>query len=99
MTETPIDRLARAAWGKTPTCDLQRVSKGPCSLDDECCCWRVAKDNIRAILREMREPGAGAAAAGTSEVAAMDRRYEQPDTVFLKAWQDAINHILAEGAQ
>lgn len=92
MTETPIDRLARAAWGKTPTCDLQRVSKGPCSLDDECCCWRVAKDNIRAILREMREPS-------DEMLWAAHIKLPPATTQMRNRWRAMIDHILAEGAQ
>lgn len=99
---TTLDRLARAAWGKTPKCDLQGVSKGPCSLDDECDCWRVAKANIRAILLELREPGEAADAGATVEHRCVTfsglNTYEDWQQIgkedATKVWQAMIDAIL-----
>jgi hypothetical protein len=96
---TMLERMARATWGKTPKCDLQGSSEGPCSLGDECYCWTAALKNARAALQAMREPT-------EAMVLAAYRAFDAfgPDAVLgphetLAIWHAMIDAALEEGTK
>lgn len=70
MSESMIERVLAEFWGKTPRCDLMRVSKSTsgCSAYDEpetmCICRRHMLGIVRAAVAAMREPTEAMVSAG-----------------------------------
>jgi hypothetical protein len=58
MADGMVERVARAIWVNPAKCDLRSVSRGPCSLGDECPCWPAMQKVARAAIAAMRDlPG------------------------------------------